>query len=142
MNLTHKELYQAVINGTLPVAEFDHEAHIRLAWYYLTRWPFSEASRRFHQDFRKLVQSAGAEAKYHKTITTALLQLIASHLGDEKCRSDWASFKADAEPLFADAVGLLQRFYSPTLLNSDTARTTLATPDLCELPGISQPWLK
>ena len=132
--LSHEALYKAVIDGTLPADEFDHEAHIRLAWYYLVTWPYDEARERFNIDFQRLIVRVGAQQKYHKTITDALLQLISSHLQDERCREDWLYFKQDAEPLFADAYGLLQRFYSSGVLESEPARKAFKEPDVKELP--------
>ena len=132
--LTDAALFLALRDNTLDPDTFDHESHIRLAWIYLTRWPFEEACEQFNTDFLRFIVKAGAEGKYHKTITDALLQLIASHLGPEQCRSDWEFFKADAGPLFDDAYGLLQRFYSLELLQSDRARTEYAGPDVKAMP--------
>jgi len=132
--LNHQDLYIALRDGQLDPESFDHESHIRLAWYYLTQWPYEEALVKFNQDFFRFIVLAGAESKYHKTITDALLQLISSHLSDEQCRADWEYFKQDAEPLFSDAFGLLKRFYSTKLLGSDTARKEFKDPDIKDLP--------
>lgn len=132
--LSHQQLYSAVKDGSLPPEDFDHEAHVRLAWFYLVSWPYEEAREKFNTDFRQFIIRAGAQGKYHKTITDALLQLISSHLDNEDCRSDWDCFKKDAEPLFADAYGLLQRFYSPGLLESDIARKQFKNPDIKDMP--------
>jgi hypothetical protein len=133
-NLNHEDLYLALRDDQLDPESFDHESHIRLAWYYLTRWPYEEAHERFNHDFFQFIVAAGTESKYHKTITDALLQLISSHLNDEQCRSDWTHFKQDAEPLFADAFGLLKRFYSTELLGSEPARKEFKDPDIKDLP--------
>jgi hypothetical protein len=132
--LSHEDLYFALRDGELDAESFDHESHIRLAWYYLTRWPYAEALVRFNQDFFHFIVSAGARSKFHKTITEALLQLISSHLGDEQCRKDWEYFKRDAEPLFTDAFGLLKRFYSADLLTSEAARHDFKDPDIKKMP--------
>ena len=133
-SLSHEDLYLAMRNGDLDPESFDHESHVRLAWYYLTHWPYAEALEKFDQDFFRFIVSAGAEGKYHKTITEALLQLISSHLGDEQCRADWEYFKKDADPLFSDAFGLLKRFYSSELLGSEAARKDFKDPDIKHLP--------
>lgn len=133
-NLTHQDLYLALRSGQLDPESFDHESHIRLAWYYLTQWPYDEAQQRFNKDFFGFIVAAGAESKYHKTITDALLQLISSHLDDERCCTDWDYFKQDADPLFADALGLLKRFYSAELLGSEPARKEFKDPDIRDLP--------
>ena len=132
--LSHEELYTAINTGNLPPDDFDHEAHVRLAWYYLVTWPYEEALQRFNSDFYRFIVNAGAKSKYHKTITDALLQLISSHLEDERCRSSWDYFKTDARPLFTDAYGLLTRFYSPDLLQSEMARKEFTDPDVKNMP--------
>ena len=132
--LSHEDLYIALRYGDLDPESFDHESHVRLAWYYLTRWPYVEALENFDRDFFRFIVRAGAERKYHKTITEALLQLISSHLDDEQCITDWEYFKRDAEPLFSDAFGLLKRFYSPELLGSEAARKEFKEPDVKDLP--------
>lgn len=137
--LNDKELYEAIRDCQLDPDGFDHEAHIRLAWYYLAHWPYDQALQKFNHDFKRFVVNAGAAGKYHRTITDALLQLIASHLHDEKCRVDWDYFKQDAAPLFTDAYGLLQRYYSSGLLESETARKTFKKPDKAELPAPYNP---
>jgi hypothetical protein len=132
--LGHHELHQTIQDGTLDGDSFDHESHVRLAWYYLVNWPYQQAIEKFNVDFLHFISDAGAAGKYHRTITDALLQLIASHLDDPQCRSDWNYFKRDARPLFEDASGLLQRFYSSRLLASDEARNSFQTADLKDLP--------
>ncbi len=128
-------LYQAITDGSYPPEQFCHEEHVRLAWYYLTRWPLPEAADRFDRDFDRFIEQAGARDKYHCTITFALLQLIFSHLDTEETRSDWNAFKADATPLFSDAIGLLMRHFSRDRLFSEEARLTWVDPDLAPLPG-------
>jgi len=137
--LSHEALYTALRDGQLDPESFDHESHVRLAWYYLTHGSYEEALQRFNQDFFRFIVSAGAESKYHRTITEALLQLIASHLGEEQCRTDWEYFKQDAAPLFTDAYGLLKRFYSVELLASEAAREDFKDPDIKDLPSPASP---
>ena len=133
-SLNHQELFEALRNGELDPESFDHESHIRLAWYYLNQQEFDPAAEAFATDFYQFIVRAGAQSKYHETITYALLQLIASHLDDERCKTDWEYFKRDADPLFADALGLLKRFYSEELLFSDNARKHFIHPDLRDFP--------
>jgi len=137
--LNHEDLYITLRDGELDPESFDHESHVRLAWYYLTHWPYEQALEHFNRDFFRFIVSAGAQGKYHKTITEALMQLIASHLGDERCRTDWEYFKQDADPLFSDAFELLKRFYSAELLGSEAARKDFKDPDVKKLPSPSSP---
>ncbi|NOR18687.1 MAG: hypothetical protein GQ538_01195, partial [Xanthomonadales bacterium] len=61
--LNHQDLYTALRDGQLDPESFDHESHIRLAWYYLTQWPYEEALEKFNQDFFRFIVLAGAETK-------------------------------------------------------------------------------
>ena len=129
-----ESLFHGIRTKTLPPAEFSHEEHIRLAWYYLTTWPLDEACERFDADLRAYVAAAGASDKYHYTITHGLLRLLDTHLDTEAKRQDWEAFKQDAKPAFDDAMAVLLRFWSDTALFSDSARATWEEPDRAPLP--------
>lgn len=128
------ELYLRIRDGSFPPGDFSHAEHIRLAWYYLTRWPLAEAMDRFERDFRAYVAHIGAQAKYHHTITRGLLELLATHLDDPLLRQDWNAFRADARPAFDDALALLKRHWSEDTLFSDAARKGWVAPDRAPLP--------
>ena len=57
-SLNHDELYEALRDNKLDPESFDHESHIRLAWYYLTRWPYDEACERFNRHFLRFIVRA------------------------------------------------------------------------------------
>ena len=140
------------------LAEFHHVDHIRVAWIYLQRLPFPQASRRMAESLRRFAASKGAHQKYHETITQAWMLLVADALDQDLQAAGERTLSAEAGPeaspgdsrtnpaadgfdAFAAAhpelldAHALDRFYSSQLLGSPAARTEFVTPDLSPLPG-------
>src|SRR5262249_5202112 len=64
-------------DASLPVAELDHRAHLRLGWTYLAEeTDFALAAWRFRRALRRYADAVGAGAKVHETITWAYLVLL------------------------------------------------------------------
>ena len=51
--MTDDELVQAFESATLAGDAFPHEAHVRVAWYYLTRHPMLTALTRFRSALQR-----------------------------------------------------------------------------------------
>jgi hypothetical protein len=113
--------------GHVDPAEFDHAAHVYVAWLYLKQASLAEAITRFTAGLRQLTARAGAEAKYHETITWFFLIAIA-----ERCAAapgaDWNTFRRHNADLLRDA-SLLRRFYSSERLQSKLAKRQFLLPD-------------
>ena len=63
--------------GHIDPADFDHAAHVYVAWLYLQQTSLAEAIARFTAALRQLTARAGADARYHETITWFFLIVIA-----------------------------------------------------------------
>lgn len=111
----------AIASGSLPASDFDHRQHLRLARLHLQGAPLEVAIERTCADIARFAAHHGAHAKFHRTITEALLRLMAAPGADEAALHD-------------DARGLLARHYSPTLLANPEARLRFVPPDLLPLP--------
>jgi hypothetical protein len=151
------EFLAAFESATL--TDFHHVDHIRAAWIYLRRLPFSDASQRMAESVRHFAAKKGAHQKYHETITQAWMLLVVDALerdrqseAGEKVTADGsrpdvttrAARASDLAPgfdAFAAAhpnlldVRALDRFYSSPLLASPAARTGFVAPDLSPLPS-------
>lgn len=101
------------------LAGFPHDAHVRVAWYYLKQSPLPEAMARFIAGIRRYAASKGAAHKYHETITIAWLLLIAERVGDSPDLT-WLAF-VSRYPELCDP-SLLSRYYRPDTLASERAR--------------------
>jgi hypothetical protein len=70
---------------------FDHEAHVYVAWLYVTTLRRDEAIARFDGALRRLVAKIGAEGKYNAMITWLFLLLIAER---SRKGESWTEFRA------------------------------------------------
>jgi len=120
---------------TLDPAHFNHEAHVRAAWLYLTSMSTEEAIARFSADIRSFAEGLGAHGKFHRTITEALMRLFASHLVQER-HLTWQQLIETHPVVVNDALGLLGRFYTNQRLHSEQARKRFVKPDIAPLPDI------
>ncbi len=137
---------------TLARSEWTHEAHVRMAWLYLTRYPLSEALKRVRSGIQQLndtfskaetVQEqsrppCGHQPKqsggYHDTITVAFVRLIAARLRDD---DTFLAFRDRNPDLFDHTLTALLRHYTKKRLHSAKAKRTFIEPDLRKLPVLN-----
>jgi hypothetical protein len=150
--MTDDEFLLAFETCTLSRREWTHEAHIRMAWLYLSRKPFTDALDWIRRGIRKLNDRIGQPAithrappqprhrasdcdpnGYHETITVALTRIIAARI---RAGEDFANFRDLNPDLFDRKLPVLFRHYSPSLLWSPEARRHLEEPDLEHWPGV------
>lgn len=131
--------------------EWTHEAHIRMAWLYLSRFPFVKALDRIRCGIRKLNAKIGQPAAthraptrpryhesngdpngYHETITIAFARIIAGRL---KPGEDYSGFRERNPDLLDRNLPALRRYYSAALLQSPEARRAFVEPNLEPLPN-------
>src|SRR3954464_3741998 len=67
---------EEVESGEFPLAEFNHAAHVRLAWIYLSCEPLPEAMIRFRDTLKRFAAKNGKSGIYNETITFMFLFLI------------------------------------------------------------------
>jgi hypothetical protein len=114
--------------GALDSAEFDHAAHIYVAWLYLQRFPAATAISRFTEGLRRLTARLGVPGKYHETISWFYMLLIAERMAGASTKN-WDAFCQDNDDLFRRDDNVLGRYYSDNLLGSDLARQSFVLPD-------------
>jgi len=124
--MTHEDLNDAEFlsqleAATLPVALYNHAAHIRTGYLYVEKYGFDGAIKRMRETLVRFTIAVGAEGKYHETITVAFLALINQRLAEATC-DDWRAFEA-ANPDLLDGA-ILRQYYDPQVLKSDLARKT------------------
>ena len=121
---------------SLPREVWHHRAHLKVAYLYLTRFPFEEALQKMRMGVKAYNAATGIvdtpTGGYHETMTQAWLQLVHTTL----CQFGPA-VSADA---FFDAQTQLNEkrtlllFYSRARIMSPEARVTFVLPDLAPLP--------
>lgn len=114
----------ALESCTLPPEEFDHRAHVRLAWLYLSEEPLLEALSHFVSSLKRYAGSLGAGGKYHETITYAFIFLIHERMAAHPAGT-FDEFAAANADLFG---AILERYYLPETLASPLARMVFVLP--------------
>jgi len=112
--------------GQVDAEQFDHEAHVHIAWLYVRTYGLAEALSRFDDALRRLTRKLGVPGKYHATITWLYMVLI-----NERRKTDepWAVFYQNNPDLIGGSKATLQRYYSEARLFSDAAREHFVLPD-------------
>src|SRR5262245_36386471 len=75
--MTDNELVSEFENGALPPGRFGHREHVRLAWWYLTRFGREETERRLVDGLRAFAARAGKPDKFDAALTSAWIGVLA-----------------------------------------------------------------
>jgi hypothetical protein len=123
-------------SGDVPPAEFDHRAHVRLAWIYLARYEPDAGHRRMREALLAFLSRNGiGEGKYHETLTRGWL-LAVKHFMDRTGGVASAEAFLQANPRLLDR-DILLGHYSRERLFSDEARAAFVEPDLEPIPVVA-----
>jgi len=120
-------------SGRIDADQFDHEAHVFVAWRLLGETSLRDALERYSAALRRVTAALGVPGKYHETITWFFVLLIAERRNG--CEDDWAAFAAANADLIRAPGGLLSRYYSAARLGSDAARQAFLLPDRAPAQG-------
>ncbi len=154
----NRELIAEFERGRVP-GEFHHADHVRVAFAYVSEFPLLEAMAKFSAALERFAFSKGKPHLYHQTITWAYLLLIyerlaragpvqcaldrsaSHHSGSDHSSSDqssavrspsmpsWEEFSERNPDLLVWKGGILERYYSHGVLDSDLARRVFIFPD-------------
>jgi hypothetical protein len=125
--MTDEAFARAFENGSVAPGDFDHLAHVRVAWVYLWEAASTEdALPRMRQAIRRFAEAAGVSHKYHETITVLWMRLLAG----VKARGATGELAEvlHAYPALADKE-LPLHYYSREVLFSEEARARWIEPD-------------
>lgn len=132
-NMSDDAFLTAFLDCSMPPAGFDHSGHVRIAWILLRRHALNEAIAVTCDGIKNLAQHLGVPGKYHRTLTEALVRLMASRqAADTRC--SWQRFVDSNPDLMTDAKGLLAKHYSDARMAEPEARSRFIDPDRLPLP--------
>ncbi len=120
--MTDEEFLCAFEDTTLE--PFHHRDHLRVTFLYLRQFGEAETRRRLGPAILRYAAARNGAEKYHETITLAWICLVAAAAASS---SDFEAMLA-AHPALLDK-NLLNRYYSPELLQSAEARERWVEPD-------------
>lgn len=127
------EFKTQVESCTFPVADFNHRAHVRLAYIYLSKNDVDLASERMRETLKHFLLHNGVDpSKYHATLTKAWI-LAVHHFMNKTGSYRSANAFMDKNPDILDTK-IMMTHYSAEVLFSDEARTTFIEPDLDPIP--------
>ena len=139
--MTDDELLNAWADCTLPLAQWTHRAHVRVAFTLLRRHPFGEALARMREGIQAYNRHhdvpESPTSGYNETTTHAFLHLVAATMSAYSAAlptPDADSF-CDAHPQLQTRHAL-RLFYSPQRRMDPRAKAEFLEPDLAALPRI------
>lgn len=117
-----------------PPAQFDHRAHVRLAYVYLAENDADAALERMRSALMAFLEHNKVPAsKYHETLTRAWI-LAVRHFMTRSPGTESADAFIRANPEILDTKIMLTH-YSADVLFSEEARRRFVRPDLDGIPG-------
>jgi len=116
------------------VSDFDHRAHIRLAYVYLVADNTELAIQRMRDALTGLLKHAGVDPsqKYHETLTKAWV-LAVQHFMSITDSSESADDFIEKNTVMLDSK-IMMTHYSAEVLFSDQARQSFVEPNLNSIP--------
>lgn len=129
-----REFKRQVESCEFPIPEFDHKAHVRLAYTYLVEGSTAESVRLMRNTIIGLLKHVGVEPsqKYHETLTEAWI--LAVHYFMKKTdTSESADDFIEKNKVLLDS-NIMMTHYSAEVLFSERARKSFVEPDLDPIP--------
>lgn len=126
--MTNHDFIYRFETDSLPEDPFHHADHVRLAFAYLSECPVLQALDRFSSALKRYAAARGKSQLYHETITYAYFFLIRERM-TRAGEADWDEFARRNPDLFVWKDGILGRYYSEAMLQSDLARAVFLMPD-------------
>jgi len=121
--------------GRFPPAAFNHRAHVRLAYVYLTEHEAGNAYRMMRDALLYFLARHGIDpSKYHETLTRAWILAVA-HFMENTPAAESSDVFIERNPRMLDAK-IMMTHYSAEVLFSDEARARFVEPDLDPIPPI------
>lgn len=133
--MTDEDFLAAFEGCTIPKADWTHEAHVRMAWLYLSRLPLPAALQKARSGIARYNRSLGNTTGYHDTVTVAAVRVIASRMA---AGEGYAAFLVRNRDLIDNLMEVLRGYYSDARLKSDEAVAEFVEPDRAPLPLPSQ----
>ena len=117
---------------TVAPLQFNHEAHVRLAYVYLVEADVESATQRMREALLHFLEHNGIpRSKFNETMTRAWV-LAVRHFMNRSTSTSSADFIAKNQELLDSKIMLTH--YSASVLFSSDARASFVEPDLDPIP--------
>lgn len=129
----------AMEDCTLSASDWTHEAHVRLAWLMLSRYPYPASLAQIRLTIQRFnAKVLKKDVAYHETITVVFTHLIAKSRESLPALHNLNDLKSKSPSLFDSKLSALLYHYRKETLFSVTARNSFVEPDLVPLPELAQ----
>lgn len=128
-HISNLEFLQSFKTGELQPSDFNHEAHLRLAYLYIQEKGIEKAIREICQDLKNYTKFAGAEDKYHHTLTIAAIKTVNHFMGKSKAEN-FSEFIIEFPRLKMHFKELIAQHYSFDIFTNEKAKKEFVEPDL------------
>jgi hypothetical protein len=127
-----RDFRSAVEACTIVPSQFNHQAHVRLAYAYLVESDVESAVLKMREALLKVLDHNGIpRSKFHETVTRAWM-LAVRHFMNGSSSTSSADFMAKNQVLLDSQIMLTH--YSASVLFSSDARGSFVEPDLDPIP--------
>ena len=123
-----RELMARFADLSLPKQNFDHAAHVHLAWALLASSPLLTAMRTYRSQLQAFAAHHGATGLYNETITCFYLLLIRERMDSLGPGHDWPAFQAANPDLFSQLKPFLERWYPGGAAFAPEAKASFRLP--------------
>lgn len=121
-------------SGRIPPPEFNHRAHLRLAYVYLCEHDPDSACDLMRGGIQRLLAETGADTdRYHETLTRAWMMAVGHFMTGSAPALSFDEFVKQHEALLDPKIMLTH--YSRDTLFSQQARADFVKPDIDPIPA-------
>ena len=122
----------------IPIEQWDHRAHLTIAYFLLRSYPLEEATRRMREGIQKynaahgIEQAANGTGGYHETMTIAWMRVLHATMSVHGHAETAEQFLQQHPHLLSKV--MLRLFYSRARIMCREAQQGWVEPDLAPLP--------
>ena len=125
-----EELLSKFEDTSLPLSNFHHEEHVRVAFLYLRRYPLLDVLVRFPALLQRYAAAHGKNGLYHRTISWAFLFIVNERTSAAGAAGEtWEEFKQRNNDLLEGSKSTLAKYYRDETIASPVAREYFVMPD-------------
>ena len=140
---THQQVYALITafeQGTLPVKQWTHQAHVVMALWYLYYEPLPQARQRIKEGIKRYNESVGGSntenSGYHETLTELYIRVVGHYLLSSATNNFEKLLRhLSAQPFWKSHFPF--SYYRQERLMSPIARRQWLSPDLRPLSDVS-----
>jgi hypothetical protein len=116
-------------NCTLAPIIFTHEAHLRIAYIYVTKYGFAKATKFLCQQLSLYDKKFGDGTKFNKTVTVASAKVVHHFICKSKSKG-FIGLLHEFPRLKSNFKALIKKHYSLNIFIDKTAKHEYLEPDL------------